>query len=140
MQLGQLTLLEIDAIPDMEFQGTVSYVSPLSMLEAGLVLYRVKIEFTVPPEVGIRAGMTATANILVDEKQDILILSDRAIRRGAGGQPEVLVELPDGTVETRAVEIGISDGMQTEILSGLMEGDRVIIEIRIASGAPSLGF
>jgi HlyD family secretion protein len=140
VRLGQTALLEIDAVPDMEFLGTVSYVSPLSMMEAGLVLYRVKIEFSVPLEAGIRPGMTATANIMVDERQDVLILSDRAIKRGSGGQPEVLVERPDGSVEARTVELGISNGMETEILSGLKEGDRVVIEIRIAPETPGFGF
>lgn len=140
VQLGQATRLEIDAVPGVEFEGKVSYVSPLSVMEAGLVLYRVKIEFSVPPEAGIRAGMTATANIMVDERPNVLILSDRAIKRGAGGQPEVLVELPDGTVEARMVELGISNGLETEILSGLNEGDRVVIEIRIAPETPGFGF
>jgi RND family efflux transporter MFP subunit len=140
VRLGQMTTLEIDAVPGIEFQGTVSYISPLSVVEAGLVLYRVKIEFSVPADAGIRAGMTATANILVDERPGVLILSDRAIKRGAGGQPEVLVELPDGSVEARTVTLGISNGMETEILSGLKEGDNVIIEIRIAPAASGLGF
>jgi len=140
VSLGQRATLEIDAAPGQEFEGKVSYISPLSVVEAGLVLYRVKIEFSVPAEAGIRAGMTATANIMVDERHDVLILNDRAIKRGSGGQPQVLVELPDGTIETRPVEIGISNGMETEILGGLEEGDRVIIEIRIAPETPGFGF
>jgi HlyD family secretion protein len=140
VSLGQTAILEIDAMPGQEFEGKVSYISPLSVMEAGLVLYRVKMEFVVPPTAGIRAGMTATANIMVDERKDVLIVNDRAIKRGSGGQPEVLVELPDGTVQARPVEIGISNGMRTEILNGLKEGDNVVIEIRIAPETPGFGF
>ncbi len=138
--LGQETIIEIDALPDVEIRGRVTYISPLSIVESGLVLYPVKIEFRVPPGAQVLAGMTATADIVVDERRDVLILGDRAIKRDADGNTVVLVLQADDTVETRVVELGASNGVETEIISGLTETDRVVIEIRIPPAAPSFGF
>jgi HlyD family secretion protein len=74
----------------------------------------------------LRAGYSATANILVQKKDNILLLPERVVeRRKAEAFVQVFKE-PAGSSETRQIETGLSDGLMTEIVSGLDEGQRVL--------------
>jgi HlyD family secretion protein len=132
--LGQRAVIEVDALPDMALEGRVSSISPLPRVEAGVVFYSVKISFDVPLASGIRAGMSATVDIVLSDLTDVLLVPDRAIRYDEQGNPVVQVMVtgePEGTpeIEERPVVIGVSDGFQTEIISGLEEGEVVVIEV-----------
>jgi HlyD family secretion protein len=137
VKLGQKAIIKLDALPDLELEGTVTAISLLPIEEGGVVLYEVKIGFDVPESSGLRRGMTATADIVTDERSNVLLVPNRAIRQDSSGNPVVKIMVGDQTQE-RAVVTGISDGLQTEIISGLNEGDRVVIESRAGTGLPSL--
>jgi len=122
VELGQSALVEVDAIADDLFEGTVTLISPVPVIEAGLVLYEVKIGFAVPPDSKVKVGMSATADIIVQQRENTLLVPERAIGRDDQGNPVVWVSV-DGQFQERVVVIGISDGLQTEILEGLAEGD-----------------
>ena len=70
--------------------------------------------------------MTANVEVLVAEKADALLAPADAIVR-KGGQATVTVQKPGGGTETREVAVGISDGRRTEILSGLVAGETVVV-------------
>jgi len=93
------------------------------------VLYEVKISLVIPPEAKVMVGMSATADIIVQQSEDTLLVPDRAIGRDDEGNPVVWVSL-DGQLEARPVVIGISDGFETEILEGLTEGEMIMVERR----------
>jgi multidrug efflux pump subunit AcrA (membrane-fusion protein) len=137
VKLGQKAIIKLDALPDLKLEGTVTAISLLPSEEGGVVLYEVKIGFDVPESSGLRGGMTATADIVTDERSNALLVPNRAIRQDSSGNPVVKIMVGDQTQE-RAVVTGISDGLQTEIISGLNEGDRVVIESRAGTGLPSL--
>ncbi|MFC1904947.1 HlyD family secretion protein, partial [Chloroflexota bacterium] len=67
VKLGQRAIIEIDALPDLPLEGMVSSISLLPTIETGLVMYDVKIEFDVPEGTVLRAGMSATADIVIAE-------------------------------------------------------------------------
>jgi multidrug efflux pump subunit AcrA (membrane-fusion protein) len=137
VKLGQKAIIKLDALPDLKLEGTVTAISLLPSEEGGVVLYEVKIGFDVPESSGLRGGMTATADVVTDERSNALLVPNRAIRQDSSGNPVVKIMVGDQTQE-RAVVTGISDGLQTEIISGLNEGDRVVIESRAGTGLPSL--
>ena len=137
VKLGQKAIIKLDALPDLKLEGRVTAISLLPSEEAGVVLYEVKIGFDVPESSGLRGGMTVTADIVTDERSNALLVPNRAIRQDSSGNPVVKIMVGDQTQE-RAVVTGISDGLQTEIISGLNEGDRVVIESRAGTGLPSL--
>lgn len=128
VSLGQEALLDIDALPDAEIWGKVTYISPLSRTEAGLVQYPIKVEFDVPAGINVKAGMTATADIVQEYHRDVLTVPDRAITLDASGNTVVKVALGEEEFETRTVTIGLSDGLRTEVMSGLKAGEEVVIE------------
>ncbi|MFC2016170.1 HlyD family secretion protein [Chloroflexota bacterium] len=67
VKLGQRAIIEIDALPDLPLEGKVSSISLLPTIETGLIMYDVKIEFDVPDGTVLRAGMSATADIVIAE-------------------------------------------------------------------------
>ena len=132
---GQRAIIEVDALPEEQFEGTIKLISPVPIIEAGLVLYEVEIVLVVPLGSKVRVGMSATADIIVQQRENTLLVPERAIGQDSQGNPVVWVKL-DGQIEERRVVIGISDGLQTEILSGVSEGEIVIVERRSGTTSP----
>jgi len=142
VEKGQWAVISIDALPDTLLEGEVVSVSPLPKVEAGVVSYEVKVSFNVPQGSNLRVGMSATAEIVLSDRSNVLLVPDRAIRYDGQGSPVVQVLVtrePEGTteIEERSVVIGLSDGFQTEIISGLWEGEMVVIEAPAESDEPS---
>ena len=74
----------------------------------------------------LREGLTVTVNIIVDQRPNVLLVSNGAITT-LGGRSYVEVLLPDGTSERRAIKTGITDYVSTEVTGGLNEGEKVIV-------------
>jgi HlyD family secretion protein len=125
--LGQRAIISVDALPGAQLEGEVTSVSPVATEESGVMVYKIKVSFTAPEGSGLKAGMSATADIVIEGRSGVLLVPSRAVGEDSQGNPAVEV-MVNGKVEERAVVIGISDGSQTEIVSGLNEGDTVVIE------------
>jgi multidrug efflux pump subunit AcrA (membrane-fusion protein) len=126
---GLKAIIELDALPDLLLEGEVTSISLLATEESGLVLYEATIGLDVPEDSGIRAGMTAASDIIIGERESVLLIPSRAIIQGSSGSPVVHVVV-DGQVQERAVVTGLSDGYETEVVDGLNEGDMVVVETR----------
>ena len=127
VKLGQETIITFDALPDDEFTGSVVTILPLPKEVGGVVLYDVKIKLDVPEGSGAKVGMSAEADIIIDKRSNVLLVPDRAIEEDNEGNPVVKVMVNE-QIQERPVDIGISDGYQTEIVSGLNEGETVVVE------------
>ncbi|HUV56640.1 MAG TPA: efflux RND transporter periplasmic adaptor subunit [Dehalococcoidales bacterium] len=122
---GQRAIIEVDALPDVQFEGVVVSISPLPSLRGGVVLYDVKIGFSVPEGSALRVGMSATADIIISERSNVLLVPSRAIIKDSQGRAIVQVVV-DKQTEERLVVVGLSDGFDTEIIDGLKEGEVVL--------------
>lgn len=130
VKLNQRAIIEVDALPALPVEGEVLSISPLAKEEAGVVLYEVKIAFAIPEGSGLKLGMSATADIIISERSNVLLVPDRAIEQDNQGNPIVKVMVNE-QIQERPVVIGISDGFDTEIVRGLREGDVAVIEKRV---------
>ncbi|MEE8418741.1 MAG: HlyD family efflux transporter periplasmic adaptor subunit, partial [Dehalococcoidales bacterium] len=92
---GQEVIIELDALPEITIEGKVSYIHELPRKEGGVVLYRVRIEFDVPDGSGIRSGMSANADIILDKQSDVLLVPNRAIRQNSRGESIVEISLDE---------------------------------------------
>jgi len=124
VKMNQEAIIEIDALSDAEFAGKVTAIYPVPILQGGVVLYNVKISLDVPQNSGIRIGMSASVDIIIDERNNVLVVPGRAIKEDSQGNTVVEVML-DEQIEERIVITGISNDMETEIISGLQEGEMV---------------
>jgi len=134
--IGDKAIVTVDAFPGAIIEGKVISITPLPVVEAGLVSYDVKIAFNVPENMDIRIGMSATADIVKDDRHNVLLIPNGAIDTDSEGNPIVRVVLSttDGfKIEERPIAIGITDGLETEVLSGLQEGDMFIAQAKDVS-------
>jgi HlyD family secretion protein len=109
--------------------GRLTRIAPQAREEEGARLFDVEIEIQPTDGVMLRAGYSANADLVITEKQDILLIPERLVLFEDDGA-KTFVELPgEGEdAEPRKVEIeaGLSDGLNIEVVSGLAEGDQVI--------------
>jgi HlyD family secretion protein len=124
--LGQLTDITLDALPDAKIPGVLTYIAPVSRVEGGVVVYDVKIKLQNKENLNLKSGMTAKAEVVTNKKTGILTIPDRAITKSNGDM--VVKIMVDGKLQDKPIKTGISDGINTEVVSGLNEGDEIIIE------------
>jgi HlyD family secretion protein len=125
VELNQDAAIVLDAFPDVTLRGRVTHIEPLGQSTQGVVSYGVRVQ-VLSTEVLLRPSMTAIVDIVVDRKESVLVVPNRAIRRERSGRR--YVEVLDGqAVEQRFVTTGLSNDLVTEIISGLNEGDEVIV-------------
>jgi HlyD family secretion protein len=123
----QRVIIEADALPGIILKGKVAYISPVARNSAGLMLYKVKIHLAVSEGSQLRVGMSATAEIVIEERANVLLVPNQAIKKDSQGNK--IVRVKEGEqIQERPVATGISDGSLTEILSGLSEGDTVVVK------------
>ena len=128
---GQRAIIEVDALPALQLEGKVTSIGSLSIEEGGVVLYEVKIGLNVSEDSDLRVGMSATADIIISERSNVILVPDRAIQQDSQGNTVVKVMVNE-QIEERIVVTGISDGFETEIVEGLNEGE-VVVERRTRS-------
>jgi len=135
--LGQKAAVTFDALTAINLEGTVSYISPLPTSAGGVILYKATISLVVPQDVNLKAGMSAGAEIIVEQHNDVVILPNRALTMDEQQNSYVNIKTESGTVK-RQVVTGITDGFDTEIVSGLDAGETVIIPETESTSSGSL--
>ena len=121
---GQKATITLDSLPGKTFTGKVMTVDKIGTVSSGVTNYAVIISFeTSSPE--ILPNMAATANIIIETKNNALIVPSTAVQTNKDGAAYVRI-LRNGQPENVAIETGLSNDTQTEVASGLSEGDKVI--------------
>jgi HlyD family secretion protein len=129
VRLGQPAEVTVDAYPDRVFHGKVAKIASGSTMQQNVVTYDVTVAME-KTNGQLKPDMTATTNIRVAERRNVLTVPIDAVKPGAHGSTvTVMAQGPQGKPEFRVVPVqtGISDGETTEILSGLNEGDTVVL-------------
>ncbi len=127
--------ITIGAIPDETFAGTVKKIAPKARKENNTTLFDIEITLTHTNLLTLRAGYSATAKIVIACAENVLVVPERVIFY-SNDTSYVEVELHTETEKekpttvVRKVETGISDGMNTEIKTGVAEGELLIERIR----------
>ena len=136
---GQKAILTFDALPDLKLVGRVIEIDTIGTISQGVVSYNVKIILEEDNEM-IKPGMSASAEIITQMKKDILVLPSQAVKSENDIYYVNLVEVPEGkkeeylknppsrmTIKKQEVSVGISNEKNTEIVSGVKEGDLVVL-------------
>ncbi|MBT9258913.1 MAG: efflux RND transporter periplasmic adaptor subunit [Clostridiales bacterium] len=124
IQVGAPVTVTVDATPGVTYQGVVRDVSPSGKDESGIPQFMVWIEFEGGPQ--LRPGMMGRAIIDVGHAENTLLIPIEAIFQERG-QPAVEVLNPDGTTTTRIIKVGLMGDREVEVLSGLEEGEKVVV-------------
>ncbi len=131
VSVGDPVSLTLDALPDAVLLGHITKLDTIGQATQGVVSYGAEVAFDEAPAL-LRPGMSVTANIVVEEKKDIVLVPNEAITTNDG----VTTVLVSGT--KRTVTLGMTDNVNTEVVSGLKTGDRVMVTVMTpATSAPS---
>ena len=124
---GQAVTVTVDALPNALLGGVVERIAPAATSTAGGVSYRVRLalEASVEP---LRGGMTATADIVVAQAQDVLIIPNWAIRRDRASGQTFAGVLRQGQITDVPVELGLRNETYSEVTGGLSAGDVVAVD------------
>ena len=148
---GQRVTFTVDAFPDDSFEGKVTQVRQQATTESNVVTYEVVIS-APNKDLKLKPGLTANVTIYTLEKNDVLVAPAKALRFMPNeallskGQTIEDVEAPqkvwtrEGNIfKAHKVETGTTNGMLTEIISGVSAGTEVLVDFSISSGAEPEG-
>lgn len=124
IRVGQAVELQVDAYPDLPFQGQVRLVAPASVVVQNVTSFQVRIRILDDQEQQLRSGMNLTALFQVQQRPQALLIPTMAIlnqREGMG----VYVLNARKELEFRPIQVGSTVDGQTEVLEGLAVGERV---------------
>ncbi len=127
--MGQPARIKVESFRDRYFQGKVTKISPMGVEKDNVTTFEVRVSINNPGG-ELKAQMTANAEILLDEHKGVLTVPENAVMYD--GQKNASVEIPDKSKKEGKrkvpVKIGLSNGSITEVLSGLKEGDQVVLQ------------
>jgi HlyD family secretion protein len=119
--------VSIESFKDRIFHGRVTRVAPLGLEDQnGIVTFEVRIVLDNPEQL-LLANMTANSQIVLEEKKDVLILSQAALITEREQRFALVYDQDTGRARRQEVRTGITDGSQVEIESGLDAGQKVVI-------------
>ena len=117
LDVGMPIKLKIGAIPDVEFDAILEYISPKGVKEEGTVKFEVRAAVTQTDDRFLRAGYSANGDIIIYQRDNVLAIKERDI---IYEDAKTLVEVKNGDDFDRVeIQVGISDGLNTEVLAGL---------------------
>jgi HlyD family secretion protein len=127
--LGQPARIKVESFKDKTFNGVVTKISPMGVEKDNVTTFEVRASINNPGG-ELKAEMTANAEIILEEHKNVLQIPEGAILYDK--DKKASVEIPDTKQKDGkrkvAVNIGISNGAKTELLSGLKEGDQVVLQ------------
>ena len=122
LSVGQVAELSLDAVPGRTFTGKIALISPYVNAETATFEVRIRVTDT---DALLRPGMFARVAIVYERKPDALQIPRTALLDG-DGPPKVFV-VQEGKAMERAVQLGLSNGAMIEVVSGLKDGEQVVV-------------
>jgi HlyD family secretion protein len=127
--MGQPARIKVESFKDKTFYGKVTKIAPLGVEKDNVTTFEVRVSIDNPGG-ELKANMTANAEILLDEHKGVLTIPEQAVVYDKDRNASV--EVPDSKQKNGrrkvAIKAGISNGTRTEVLSGLKQGDTVILQ------------
>jgi RND family efflux transporter MFP subunit len=121
----QAVHISLDALPGDTLPGQVMSLSPVARRETGVISYQVVISLQSMANITLKDGLTASTEIVVEGRPNILLVPSRAVT--VSGGESVVQLIVDDRAQERLISTGLRQDGQTEVLSGLTEGDMVLI-------------
>jgi len=154
IKIGEKADLTFDAIPDLTISGIVEEIDPIGTVSQGVVTYNVKITLD-KQDARIKSAMSVSSAIITDTKEGVLVVPNSAIKSQNGASYVEMFDAPlppptDGLIgfiskiapKKVRVEIGLSNDSHTEIISGINEGEEIVVRTisptATSAAAPSL--
>ena len=126
LKIGMPLTVNLGAIQDKEFAAKLKFIAPKGDEEQGAVQFKIEGDVTLDDDFFVRAGYSANASLVLERKDSILALPEALLQFDKDTeQPYVEIQIEDQKFERKDIEIGISDGINVEIISGLTLEDKI---------------
>jgi HlyD family secretion protein len=124
LKLGQEAQVELDALPGQVLSGTLDYIAPTGTTQQNVTTYQSRVTLK-PTNQLLRVGLSAAVSIITDKRTGVLLVPSGAVRETDSG-PQAQVKRGSDTALV-PIKIGLVGDAQTEVISGLQEGDVVVL-------------
>ncbi len=124
---GMKLELTVGAIEATTFDAVLEYIAPKGVEENGAVQFEIKAKVSLKEGYFIRAGYSANANIVLDKRDSVMVISESLLKFDGGKKDSAYVELETSPqkFEKKYIETGLSDGINIEVKSGLKLTDKI---------------
>lgn len=135
---GMKLAIKVGAIEKEKLDGKLEYIAPKGKLIDGAIQFEIKAAVAKKDGIQIRANYSANADIVLDEKKQVLAIREALVQYEAG-KPFVEIETAPQTFARRDVKLGLSDGIKVEILEGVTKTDKIKIPENAGPGGMAPG-
>ncbi|MCL2412726.1 MAG: efflux transporter periplasmic adaptor subunit, partial [Bacteroidales bacterium] len=119
--------ITLGALQNEKLHANLEFISPRGVEEAGAIMFEIRAALTIPDDIFVRAGYSANADIITAKRENVMTIPESSLEfsNDTAFVHILTVERPRQEFERRPVEIGLSDGLRIEVLSGINDGDRI---------------
>ncbi len=126
LKMGMPISIKLGAMQSEDFDAKLKFIAPKGVEDQGAVQFTIEADIEIPENVFIRAGYSANASIILEKKENVLAIKEAWLQFDKETEkPYVEVEIGENEYERRDLELGVSDGINVEVLSGITKSDKI---------------
>ena len=124
--IGMPLEVNLGAVEDKSLEAKLKFIAPKGNEEQGAVQFKIEADLFLNDSIFVRAGYSANASLVLERKDSVMAISESLLQFDSKTEePYVEIEVGDQKFERKDIEIGISDGVNVEIISGISEDDKI---------------
>ena len=124
--VGMPLEVNLGAIEDQSLEAKLKFIAPKGNEEQGAVQFKIEADLFLNDSIFVRAGYSANASLILERKDNVMAVEESLLQFDRKTEkPYVEIQIGDQKFERRDIEIGLSDGVNVEVLSGLTEDDKI---------------
>jgi HlyD family secretion protein len=127
--------ITIGALTAQKFQGRLEYIAPKGTNREGTIEFEVRAALFIPPGSFVRANYSANADIILERRDQVLAINERVLQFEAG-KPYVEVQNGVQAYDKRFLKLGLSDGVEIEVLDGVSVQDLLKVPVAVSATPP----
>lgn len=124
--VGMPLEVNLGAIEDQSLEAKLKFIAPKGNEEQGAVQFKIEADLFLNDSIFVRAGYSANASLIIERKDNVMAIEESLLQFDRETEkPYVEIQIGDQKFERRDIEIGLSDGVNVEVISGLTEEDQI---------------
>ena len=124
--IGMPLEVNLGAVEDKSLKAKLKFIAPKGNEEQGAVQFKIEADLFLNDSIFVRAGYSANASLVLERKDSVMAISESLLQFDSKTEePYVEIEVGDQKFERKDIKIGISDGVNVEIISGISEDDKI---------------
>ena len=124
--IGMPLEVNLGAVEDKSLKAKLKFIAPKGNEEQGAVQFKIEADLFLNDSIFVRAGYSANASLVLERKDSVMAISESLLQFDSKTEePYVEIEVGDQKFERKDIEIGISDGLNVEIITGISKDDKI---------------